>query len=49
MGPLSLLTASIRLVVFGLMMSGLVTLEGGLILAVLIHSFNDLWVGLFFY
>jgi len=48
MGPLSLLTASIRRFVFGLVMSGLVTLEGGPVLAVLVHSFNDLWGGLFF-
>jgi membrane protease YdiL (CAAX protease family) len=49
MGPLSFLTASIRLVIFGMAMSGLVTLEGGIVVAILVHSFNDLWVGLFFY
>jgi membrane protease YdiL (CAAX protease family) len=47
-GPVAMLAASTRLAVFGLVMNGLVILEGGLLLAIIVHAFNDLWVGVFF-
>jgi membrane protease YdiL (CAAX protease family) len=49
MGPFAHITASIRLMVFGLVVGGLTTLEGGILIAIVVHSFNDLWVGLFFH
>jgi membrane protease YdiL (CAAX protease family) len=46
--PTALATASLRVLVFGLLMGGLVRLEGGLIVAILVHWFNDVLAGTLF-
>lgn len=42
---IDLLTATVRVFVFGYVMGGLVRVEGGLIAAISIHTFNDVLVG----
>lgn len=46
--PTALATASLRVLVFGVLMGGLVRLEGGLIVAILLHWFNDVLAGTLF-
>lgn len=41
------ITATLRLFLFGMGISGLITLEGGLLLAVLVQTSDDAWGGLF--
>lgn len=43
--PINLITATTRLFFFGLVMGGLVRIEGGLIAAISIHTLNDVLVG----